>query len=168
MTSIRRSQKLQRYFEGTGFSVTKVLFEGTPHSMEPIVYLDEQARRWAVRLPGSGPRIFSYDDVLACEIAEVQPTAQEDASGGQRLWDLLVDLSRASQANAAKKGYCLGMGVVAAVCAPEIEGGVAHLQLPLLTRETKRALSLYQRMLQNGGKIKTTFDAMNNQVTKHE
>ncbi len=168
MTSIRRSQKLQRYFEGTDFSVTKALFEGAPLSMEPSVYLDEQARRWAVRLPGSGPRIFSYDDVLACEIAEVQPPAQEDASGGQRLRDLLVNPSRASRANAAKKGYCLGMGVVVAVRAPETEGGVAHLQLPLLTCETKRTSSLYQRMLQYGGQIKATFDAMKNQATKHE
>ena len=160
--------KHYRLFEGTGFSVTKVLFEGSPLSMEPSVYLDEPTRRWAVRLPGSAPRIFAYEDVLACEVSEVQPSKEEGVAGSQRLRSLLVDPARASQANAAKKGYCLGMGVVVAVRAPEAEGGVAHLQLPLLTRATKRTSSLYQRMLQYGGQIKATFDAMKNQATNHE
>jgi len=160
MTSDRKARKLQKLFKGTDFTVTTPLFEGALLSMEPSVYLDEQAHRWAVCLPGSDPRIFSYEDVLACEIAEAQPPAQEDASGGKRLRSLLVNPTRASQANAAKHDYCLGMGVVVAVRSPEAEGGVAHLQLPLLTRETKRTSALYQRMLQYAQRLKATFNVM--------
>jgi hypothetical protein len=158
MLSIRRGQKLQRHFEGMDFNVTKVLFEGAPLSMEPSVYLDETSRRWAVRMPGSAPRVFDYGDVLACEVAEVQPPAEE--AGGQRLRSLLVNPTRSARANAAKRGYCLGMGVVVAVRAPEAAGGTARLQLPVLTREVKRTSPIYQRMLQYAQQLKDTFDAM--------
>lgn len=96
MASDRKARRLQKLFEGTDFMATKVLFEAPPLTVAPHVYVDESTRRWAVRLPGSSPSIFSYEDVLAAQIVEAQPPAQEEASGGQRLRSLLANPARAA------------------------------------------------------------------------
>ena len=160
----RKTRRLQKLFEGTGFTVTKVVYEAAPLALEPTVCLDEPLRRWAVRYPGASPRIFSYDDVFACEIVEAKPK-EDVGTNADRLKELLKNPARATQDNAAKHGYCLGMGVVVAVRSDDAEGGVGHLQLPVITRATKRDSVPFRRMVEYAERLKATFDAMREHIS---
>ena len=163
----RKTRRLQKVFEGTDFTVTKVIYEAAPLTPEPSVYLDESQRRWAVRFPGASPRIFSYDDVLACEIVEAKPREDSDAKA-DRLKELLKNPARVTRENAAKHGYCLGMGVVVAVRSHDTKGSIGHLQLPVVTRATKRDSVLFKRMVEYAEQLKAVFDTIREHVSRDD
>lgn len=147
----------QRFFEGTDFVVSEVLYEPPALVPAPSIYLDAPHRRWAVRLPGAEPHVYSYDDVAACAITDDDGSIErEKLGGGGTLGDFVANPMRVSRANAAKKGTtCFVLGVVVALRDSE-----ATIQLPYITRATPKASAVYRELRKDADHVKATFDAM--------
>ncbi len=149
----------QKLFEGHDFTVTKTLFNPPRLTFLPGVYMDEPARRWAVKHPNAEPSFFSFDDVVDCQIVEDDGTKELQELEGAKLAErVLINPAEVSRANAAKRDQCLGMAVVVAVRTPDDE--VATLQLPVVTKPVSRKTGMYQRVLEYAEALKHEFDAM--------
>lgn len=149
----------QAAFEGSGFTITKILYRAPPLSIIPSVYQDEKTRRWAVRFPGQEPAIFSYDDLMGAEIVERQPDEDLANVSNRRLaFEILKNPNAVSSAHAAKRGVCLGISVVVWV---RVAGGeVAHLELPIATESQKRSSLGYKRSQGFAKELKLQLDSM--------
>lgn len=129
---------------GKGFTVTKVLLDPPRMSLLPAIYLDEPARRWAVRFPGAQPAVFDFADVLEAHVVEVEDGSSASQSDRERAWQIISNPARVSRANAARKGFSFGVGVVVAV---ETAGkGRSYLQIPVFMGERKRTSSSFQKV----------------------
>lgn len=149
----------QEAFEGTGFTVTRTLYQAPPLSVIPSVYQDEPARRWAVRFPGQQPAIFDFDDFVRAEIIERQPEKDFSKISDRRLaLEILKNPHAVSSVNAAKRGICLGVSVFVWVRVTENE--VAHLELPVATESQKRNSLGYKRCQDFAKKLKLQLDSM--------
>ena len=133
----------QRFFAGTNFTVDEVLYEPPALIPAPSIYLDRGHHRWAVRLSGASPRIYSFEDVLACRVADDDGAAERTRIEREgSLASLVANPMRYSQANASKRGdRCFSLGVVIAV-----HGADVTIQLPYITRPTRRSSPVYHEL----------------------
>ncbi len=135
----------QEAFEGLDFTITNTLLDGSMLTGIPSIYVDEPARRWAVRLPGQVPAIFDFDDLLECEIVEAEPADFSALSSRQLALEIMKNPQAVSKANAAKQGSCTGMSVIVMV---RIESGdPARLEIPIITRPTSRTSLAYRQLV---------------------
>lgn len=147
----------QRFFAGTNFTVDEVLYEPPALVPAPSIYLDRGHHRWAVRLSGASPRIYSFEDVLACRVADDDGAAERTRIEREgSLASLAANPMRYSQANASKRGdRCFSLGVIIAV-----HGADVTIQLPYITRPTRRSSPVYHELRAAADHVKETFDAM--------
>lgn len=148
-----------RHFEGMGFTITRTLFNPPTISMLPAVYVDDGARRWAVRLPGSEPRILSFADIGDVEVVEDTGEADRRAleqSGHDRFAKTLMNPNAVSKANAAGKDkICFGLGVVVIM-----KDAATPLQITLIARPTRKDSATYAQLRVAANGLKQDFDAM--------
>lgn len=146
-------------FRGMGFNATRTIIDPPRIAMLPSVFVDDPARRWAVRMPGSEPVIFSFDDIVDCRIVEREPAAPGDRTGGDLLQRILANPARVSRDNAARRGdVCLGLGVAVFVRTGPDE--VSTLQIPVLTAELKRSSRSFEQARSLAERLKAAFDGM--------
>jgi hypothetical protein len=145
-----------------GFEVTDVLYQAMPLSATPTVYQDETHRTWAVKMPGSTPRVFSYADVLASQMVEDDGTNDFDASkrGADAFSAFVANPMRLSRQNAAGRGAsCFSLGVVVKVRG---EDGTL-LQLPFIATRTSKSSEAYRRIRGEAEALQAAFEAMASQ-----
>jgi hypothetical protein len=119
----------QDYFFDTDFVVERTLYAAPPLSMAPSVYQDVTHHKWAVHMPLSKPRVFSYRDVSACEVAE-KDTPPVSTPQNVKEWShfMLNPMSSAKRVTSDDKSTCFSMGVVVSLRHTHN----AILQLPFL------------------------------------
>lgn len=148
-----------RHFEGTGFTITRTLFSPPVLSMLPAVYVDDDARRWAVRLPGSEPRILSFAAIESAEVVEDTGAADKRAleqAGHDRFAKTLMNPNAVSKANAAGKDkICFGLGVVVIM-----KDAVTPLQITFIAKPTRKNSTAYTQLYVAANGLKRDFDAM--------
>ncbi|MDO4436428.1 MAG: hypothetical protein Q4B77_00500 [Coriobacteriaceae bacterium] len=152
----------QKLFEGTDFTVTRVLLDPPRMAPLPAVYLDEPAQRWAVKMPAAAPAIFAFSDIVECAVVESgDAETTEDIDRREFAQAIISSPARATRVNAARRGYCLGMGVAIGV---KTEQGVSVLQIPLANQELKKTSTLYKRTREGAEEICNEFLAMRDQA----
>lgn len=148
-----------RHFEGTGFTITRILFKPSALSMLPTVYVDDDTRQWAVRLPGSEPRILSFADIETAEVVEDTGAADKRAleqAGHDRFAKTLMNPYAVSRANAADKDkMCFGLGVVVL-----IKDVATPLQITFIAKPTRKDSATYTQLCVAANELKRDFDAM--------
>lgn len=157
------SRNPQKLFEGTDFRVTRALLEAPRMAPLPSVYIDESSKRWAVKMPVAPPAVFSYGDIVECDVVETG--GEDDEAEIERhefAQEIIKNPARAARRNASRKGYCLGIGVAVAV---RSDDGVSVLQLPLSTQELKRTSSLYRRLREGAEEIRSEFLSLRDQAS---
>lgn len=153
----------QRFFEAYDFTVTRTICEPPALSLLPAIYQDERSGRWSVRFRGAEPTFFSYADVLSCHVVEMGAASEKGVlTRRERLAQVISNPAQASRANAMRRNACLGLGVVVEV---RTEGGVARLEIPVISQVLRRDSTLYRRMVQSAENLKAEFDAMANAAT---
>lgn len=149
----------QRYFDGTSFVVSRTLFSPPALSMLPAVYVDDDAREWAVRLPGAQPRILGFSEILGAEVVEddgEQERHELETAGRTRFQKTLLNPQAVSKANAAAKGkMCFGLGVAVAV-----RGAEVPLQITLTTHAMRKDSAAYAQLRDAAEGLKHDFDEM--------
>jgi hypothetical protein len=151
--------KTRELLSKEGFEVTSVLYQAMPLSAAPTVYQDEVHLAWAVRMPASEPRIFSYADVLASQVVEDDGTQAPDEAqpGADSFASFVANPMRASRRNAARRAEtCFSLGV--AVRVRGAEG--ALLQLPFIASRTSKSSDAYRRIRAEADALHEAFEAM--------
>lgn len=149
----------QDAFEPYGFTITETVLDPPRMTFLPAIYRDADACRWAVKYRGAEPSIFSYGDILECEVVESGDVEEAEAVDKRDMaQQIIANPARAARINAAKRNMCLGMGVIVAVRTGKDE--VAKLQIPIMTGEVKRESPLYRRYRTAAEELQETFESM--------
>lgn len=149
----------QDIFAPYGFTVTKTVLDPPRFTFLPAIYQDDSSRKWAVKYRGADPAIFSYADVLECEVVESGNVDEANAVDKREMaQQIIANPSRAARINAAKRNMCLGMGVVVMVQTGKDE--TSRLEIPIMTGEVKRESSMYRRYRAAAEELQRVFESM--------
>lgn len=149
----------QEIFAPYGFTVSEIVLDPPRFTFLPAIYQDDSSRRWAVKYRGAEPAIFSYADVLECEVVESGSVDDANAINKREMaQQIIANPSRAARINAAKRNMCLGMGVTVMVRTGKDE--TSRLEIPIMTGEVKRESSIYRRYRAVAEELRQVFESM--------
>lgn len=144
------------------FKVTKTVHSGVAFLGQPSVYMDDEHKKWAVcHGKKAEPKIFSYSDIIDCDIYENGGSISKGHAGSALVGGALLGVTGAViGASRGKKNIetCNTMSVQITVNNPDLPS----ISIPLITSQTKRDSFSYRTSASAAQAIVASFEYMKN------